>query len=245
MEASQKLRNELLFEKTSAEGVVRDGHNPIWDYEDDLLDGPVIDIGCGQSDILLCFAATDRTLVAFDAEPLQLQWLKQLASLQPSAKLENWHFLAGTFPTSPLPAHQYALIGLSNVLHFFPLEECVTAVTSLIPYMVSGTQLYVRVHSASHEQSKVDDPEVRYDYFKHYFTPQDIARLFPQEEFEQLYFAEVRSAYTRQDKEFDALWVRTWFHQQGDYDAVRIEEAVQAQLADGSHTHLTALMRKR
>ena len=245
MDADQILKNKLLFEKACAEGVTRDRHNPIWDYEDDLIDGPVIDIGCGQSDILLCFAATDRTLVAFDAEPLQLEWLSQLSGIQQDVKPENWHFVTGTFPTSPLPAHKYALISFSNLLHFLTLEECVTSIAGLAPHLVSGTQLYIRVHSASHEQNQVEDPEVRYDYFKHYFTPQDVARLFPQEEFEQLYFAEVHSVYTKQDKNFNALWVREWLYQQGEYNAERIEQAIQAQLADGSHTHLTALVRKR
>jgi hypothetical protein len=245
MDDSQKLKNKLLFEKASTEGVVRDGHNPIWDYEDALPDGPIIDVGCGQSDILLGFAATSRTLVAFDAEPLQLQWLEQLVALQPGADLKRWHFHVGTFPTCPLPIYKYALISFSNLLHFLTLDECVTSVTALAPYMVPGTQVYVRVHSANHALNKIDDQEERYDYFKHYFTPQDIALLFPPEEFEQLYLAEVNSVYTKQDKEFNALWVREWLYQHGEYDAESIEQAIHAQLADGSHTHLTALVRKR
>jgi hypothetical protein len=244
MDDSQKLKNKLLFEKASIEGVVQEGLNPIWDYEDDLLDGPIIDIGCGQSDILLGFAATNRTLVAFDAEPLQLQWLKQLARLQPGADMENWHFHVGTFPATPLPAYKYALIGFSNLLHFLTLEECVTAIAGLAPNMVPGTQLYVKVHSSNHEQNKVADPKLRYNYFKHYFTPQDIARLFPHEDFEQLYFAEVSSAYTKKDKEFNAFWVKEYYHQEGVYDAKQIEEAIQAQL-EGSSTYITTLVRKR
>lgn len=245
MDDSQKLKYELHFEQAIKEGVSRDKRNPIWDYEDLLPAGPALDIGCGQSDILLGFAATDRTLIAFDAEPLQLQWLEQLAQLQPGTKLENWHFLTGSFPQIPPPAHQYALISLSNLLHFLPLEECVTAIASLLPCMVSGTQLYIRVHSDSHAQNQVDNPAERYDYFKHYLTAEDIARLFPPEEFEQLYLAEVSSVYTKEDKDFDALWVRAWCRQQGVYDAERIEQYVQMQLTDGSHNYLTALVKKR
>jgi SAM-dependent methyltransferase len=245
MDASQTLKNKLLFEKASAEGVVRDRHNPIWDYADTLLDGPIIDIGCGQSDILLGFAATNRTLIAFDTEPLQLEWLKQLAQLQVGVKLENWHFLVGSFPSTPLPAHQYALISFSNLLHFLPWEECITAIADLASYVVPGTQLYVRVHSDRHVQNQVDDPAERYDYFKHYFTTKDIEFLFPAGEFQYLYLAEVTSAYTKEDKDFDTLWVREWCHQQGVYNTVRIEQITQEQLSDGSHNYLTALVRKR
>lgn len=245
MDDSQKLGNKLRFERAVKEGVVRDKSNPIWDYEDLLPDGPILDIGCGQSDVLLGFAATDRTLMALDAEPLQLQWLEQLAKLQPGARLENWHFLTGFFPQTTLPAHQYALISFSNLLHFLPLEECIDAIAGLAPCMMSGTQLYVRVHSNSHAQNQVDDPEERYDYFKHYFSVQDIARLFPPQEFEQLYLADISSAYTKEDKDFDALWVREWHRQQGVRNTERIEQVVQEHLASSSHNQLTILVRKR
>jgi hypothetical protein len=86
---------------------------------------------------------------------------------------------------------------------------------------------------------------VRYDYFKHYFTTQDIAQLFPHEEFEQLYFAEVSSVYTKADKAFDELWVREWFHQNGKLGAEAIEQKAQKHLADNSHTQIITLVRKR
>lgn len=243
MEAEHKLLWQLYFEQSLVEGVTRNGHNPIWDYEDELIDGPIIDIGCGQSDILLGFAATDRQLFALDMEPLQLSWLKQLAENQPDSKLENWHFLLASFPTSPLPAHKYALVCLSNFLHFYPLAETVAHIISLTPYLTSGTLLYVHVHSHRHLHNNPDDPN-SHDYFKHYFAIQDFAQLFPHENFEQLYLAEVNSAYTKKDNTFTRRWVEKYF-QQSKHTAEEIEQAVQEQLTASSHAHITALFRVR
>ena len=245
MDDSQKLKYKLHFEQAVKEGIARDKRNPIWDYEDILLDGPIIDIGCGQSEILLGFAVTDRTLIAFDAEPLQLQWLEQLAQLQLGVNLKNWHFLTGYFPDTPLPAHQYALICFSNLLHFLPLEACMAAVVGLTPYMKEGTQIYIRVHSDNHPQNKDKNQDERYSFFKHYFTTQDIAHLFPSHEYEWLYVTELNSIYNKEDKDFIALWVKEWCHQNGIFDTESVEQAIKDQLADGYHNHITALVRKR
>lgn len=244
MDAPTKLYWKLCFDKASTEGVIRDSHNPLWDYEDELIDGPVIDIGCGQSDILLGLAATDRNLLGLDAEPLQLQWLRQLALAQPGTNLENWRFIRGFFPATPLPESKYALVAFSNLLHFYPLAECVTIVADLEPYLVKGSLVYVKVHSHNHLLNKAGNSQ-SHDYFKHYFTTQDFSELFPPEKFERMYIAEIDKIYNKADKKFAGQWVKEWCYQVGEYDDEIIQQHIQEQLAESSHTDITAIFRRR
>jgi SAM-dependent methyltransferase len=138
-----KLYWQLHFEQFSNEDLLRDSTNPLWDYENELIEGPLLDIGCGQSEVLLRFATTARALYALDTVPLQLDLLKKRVLTQPSANLANWYFLEQAFPATPLPNHQYALIVLSNLLHFFPLAECLPLGTILLGSTAPGSLVYV------------------------------------------------------------------------------------------------------
>lgn len=235
---------KLYAESFSNKEVIRGNHNPIRDYEDELIEGPVIDIGCGQSPFLLEFATTTRRLFALDNEPFQLALLKQRVLAEPDATIENWHFLGASFPDEPLPDQKYALIVLSNLLHFFTLSECLTTSASILPYTVQGSLVYVKVHSHRHYVNRPDNP-ARFDYFKHYFTAQDLERIFRPEDFERIYLAEIDKLDSAAEIKFTCHWLDEWFKHNGITNSATIEQVKQDYLASKSQSEISAIFKKR
>lgn len=76
MDSSMKLYWSLYFENFSTQKLI-EGNCLIKSYKYDLIHGPIIDIGCGQSKDLLAFINSDRQIFAVDNEQLQLDYLKQ------------------------------------------------------------------------------------------------------------------------------------------------------------------------
>lgn len=120
-----KIYWELYYTNFPVDKILRQTHNPIREYEVELIEGAIIDIGCGQSSFLLDFINTDREIIAIDSEQIQLDFLRDRVKSQKNAKLENWTFQCSNFPVDKLPEKEYSLIIFSNILHFFTLGECI------------------------------------------------------------------------------------------------------------------------
>ena len=98
-----KVYWELYFKNFSNEKIVEQTMNPIRGYEDELIDGAIIDIGCGQSPFLLDFAWMDREIIAVDNEQIQLDFLKQRAQKLEDCNIHDWSFCSLEYPTEDIP----------------------------------------------------------------------------------------------------------------------------------------------
>lgn len=107
----------LFFEKVSTEKLLED-NCLIKDWKKDLIEGPIIDIGCGQSKELLTFINSDRELFAVDKERLQLDFLKRRVIETDEKKINLWNFLKLNIGVDEIPSKQYSLIVCLNLLHF-------------------------------------------------------------------------------------------------------------------------------
>lgn len=206
MDDSMKLYCELYFDSFSNEEIIQQTGNPIREYEEELIEGPIIDIGCGQSSYLLEFLNTDREIYAVDNEQVQLDYLKKRVIRGNKAKLDQWHFKNLNFPEDILPDRTYSLIILSNILHFFPLKQCLEIGKKLVEFTEKGSMVFIGVHSRNYYMNDPKNPNNN-EYFKHYFTIKDLEKIFPKKLFEKVYSAEIEKVDTQSDKEITNRWL--------------------------------------
>ena len=206
MDHSMKIYCELYFDSFSNAKMIQQTANPVREYEDELIEGPIIDIGCGQSSYLLEFINTDRDIYALDNEQIQLDLLKKRVIQENKAKLDKWHFKNINFPDDLLPDRRYSLIILANILHFFSIEECLEIGKKIVELTETGSMIYIVVHSQKYYLNDPKNPKNN-AYFKHYFTTKDLEKIFPKNLFERVYSAEIEKMDTQRDKEITSRWL--------------------------------------
>lgn len=205
MNEIMRLNSEATFEVLNNHRFLRELHNPLREFDNDMIDGPLLEIACGHTSILLDYAKSGRKLIAVDNDSFQLDLLKKRAR-EISSNTDNWEFLDITFPSGNIPSYNYAAIILSNILHFYSLRECIEIGKRIYDMAVEGTLIYVAVHSDGYYTNDPDDPENN-DYFKHYFEASDFEKIFPPIKFECVYSAHIEKAKTKSVIEIVNKWV--------------------------------------
>ena len=206
MSPEMKIYHRLFFQEVSNEKFLRILENPVRAYEDEMPDCPIIDIGCGQSSTLLDYLEAKRDLVAVDNEQSQLNYLRKRVENYNPEKLAHWTFLCKSLPDETIFERDYALVILSHLLHFFSLNECIEIGKLIAEKTKSGALIYSRVHSTKHYGNHPEDPN-NYDYFKHYFSVEDLDAVFPNEKFEKIYSAEVESQTMALERKIQIKWI--------------------------------------
>lgn len=218
--------------------------NPIKEYKDILIDGAVLDIGCGQSGFLLEFAGSGRELIAIDEEEMQLDFMKKRLSELSPENSHKWEFHSNTFPKDELPRNKYSLIVLSNILHFYSLNDCVKIGKQLLEHCSKGTLIYICVHSSRHYHNNPDDPDNN-EYFKHYFTNADLEKVFPKESFEIIYQADVSRSLPKLEFEIINVWLEKSLRAEGYTDPYEIMEMKSDYLKDLTHSNLNFIFKRK
>lgn len=203
----QDLYQEAFNEIFSTEYLLANQLSPLTLFQDNIIDGPIIDIGCGSASMLLGFAKTDRELFAIDVDKTELERLEYRVGEIEDSKIENWHFLNLRLFGDQLPKHKFSIISLSNLLHFFSLDVCLSLSDQLIEISETGSLVCVSVHSDSHKENSSDNPN-RFSYFKHYFSEDDLDRVFPSEHFETLYIDNTKRRLSTIELDVMELWGR-------------------------------------
>ena len=244
MDDSLKIYWKLFFQKRSNSQILREFHNPIRAFEGELINGAIVDIGCGQSSFLLDYASSDRELIAIDEEQFQLDLLKKRVSEESSAKIQNWKFYKQKFPNKDIPSRVYSLIILSNLLHFFTLDKC-KEIGNLIGKKISkGALVYVCVHSDKYYKNNPEDSNNN-EYFKHYFTTSDLEAVFPDTQFERTYFATVDRIDSKSEEELIEEWLDMCLTAEGINDPEECKAAKEEYLQNNRYSDLVAIFRKR
>jgi len=206
MDIQMRLYWETFSEFFSTTDIIRLFNNPLRDYNDELVDGAIADIGCGQTSFLLDYIDSGRMLIGIDNDQYQLDRLKtrfeEITNFQIDAlKLENIRLLH-----QALPNDIYSAVFMANILHFFSLTECDQIIAQLEQNLVSGSFIYVSVHSEKHHANDPDDLKNN-DYFKHYFTRSDLDALFSAEKYDRIFFADVERSQTKKEKQVKIAWI--------------------------------------
>jgi ubiquinone/menaquinone biosynthesis C-methylase UbiE len=245
MDESLKVFEKVFFEKVSNQKLLRQfNNNPIRQYEDELIDGAIVDIGCGQSPFLLDFASTDKELIAIDNEQFQLDFLNRRLEQQNPEKKDNWSFLNQTFPKDSLPDKRYSLIILSNILHFYTFQECIKIGEPIKQKASKGTLVYVAVHSDRHYTNNPKDPNNNI-YFKHFFKITDLAKVFPSIHFERLYCAEIERSDSKMERDLISAWLDEYLKSEGITDPKEIALEKKDYLKSKNEAGIVAIFRRK
>jgi cyclopropane fatty-acyl-phospholipid synthase-like methyltransferase len=206
MDRQMQLYWKAYEKLVSTTHVIENDFNPVYHYEDQLVDGAIFDIGCGQTSPLITYAGiTERRLIGIDNEASQLAKLRSRMVEIAGADDERWELITCDLQHSPLPVGPYAMVIMYNILHFFSLKECKELIVKVDENMVKGSLISVCVHSSKHPANDPANPDNN-TYFKHFFTQQDLDSLFPANKFDRLYRADIERNYEKIDGQVAALW---------------------------------------
>jgi SAM-dependent methyltransferase len=244
MDESMKIYWKLYSEFFSNEAVLRNLSNPLREYENEFIDGAMIDIGCGQSSLLLDFSATGREMIAVDNEQMQLDYLKQRVINQATAKIDKWRFCLIDFPNEELLEATYSLMIFSNILHFFSLEECILIGRQVEKKASPGTFVYVSVHSVKFYANNPDNP-TNNEYFKHYFSIEDLEKVLTLDKFERIYYAEVDKIDSKIDQKLTSLWLDTLLEKDGVKNPKMVAKIKKDYLKNKYQSDIVAIFRKK
>ena len=206
MDQQMKMYWETAREMYPTGLLVSKNTNPLRDYEEDFIEGPILELGCGQSALLIEYSKSGREIFAVDNDAYQLQQLRERI-IEYKGNADNVNFLNRTILKDTVPDAIFSVVILSNILHFFSMKDCNGLIEQLIERTTKGSLFYIVVHSDKHPRNFPEDPD-NFVYFKHYFKAEDLQILFNPEQFEQLYCADVQ----RQQGKFDRTITESWLN---------------------------------
>lgn len=123
MDESLRIYWELYNELCSNELMIHKSHNPLRNFEEEFIDGPILELGCGQSSFLVEFSKTGKEIFAIDNEDFQLKLLKKRIELYAGEDAGKLHLLNITIPKKEIPKEIFSLVIASDFLHFFSMED--------------------------------------------------------------------------------------------------------------------------
>lgn len=199
---------EAYFEVFTTDDLIRGLQNPLRDYENEFINGAIVDIGCGQTTFLFDYINTNRNLIGIDNDQYQLDLLKSRLDALPNAR-GRMEMLNLNLISDDLPSETYSVVFLANILHFFNLAQCRTLITQLKLNLVKGSFIFVRVHSDKYYANDPSNPENN-EYFKHYFTLADLDNLFIPAGFERLLFTETERLFSKKEMQTQERWLEKY-----------------------------------
>lgn len=196
-----RLYWEAYSETFSTDDLIRELNNFLRYYEEEFIDGAIVDIGCGQTTFLFNYVYTTKKLIGIDNDQYQLDALKKrldaLSNVNANVQLLNLTLLS-----DKLPAEIYSVVFLANILHFFNFSQCQEIIAQLKQNLVSGSFVKVWVHSDKYYKNDPGDPD-NHEYFKHYFTLTDLDNLFIPMGFERLAYSETERYSSKKERWLD------------------------------------------
>lgn len=241
MDIQMRLYWEAYSETFTTDDLIRVLHNPLRDYENEFVDGTIVDIGCGQTTFLFDYINTNRKLIGIDNDQHQLELLKNRLNALPitDAKIEllNLSLLNDT-----LPSETYSVVFLANIFHFFNLAQCQNIITQLTLNLVSGSFIYICVHSDKYYANDPSNPE-NHEYFKHYFTLADLDNLFIPSGFERLSFSETERFFSKKEMQTQAKWLEKYLDHLNIFDKSDRESIKKEQLINNPESDIICIYR--
>lgn len=244
MTEDMRLFWETYNEHYTNELIIHESFNPIRSFEKELIDGPILDIGCGQSNFLIEYSVSGRELFAIDNEDYQLKTLSQRINDYAGDRKGKVNFLNMSLPKDELPNEIFSLVIMSNFLQFFPIEECEIIINNLIERTKEGSLIYVLVHSDKHPYNKSEDEKTN-TYFKHFFSEDDLNQIFKDSHFERLYLSDSQFTIPKFDMEIRKIWCEKILDYRNITDQTKRKNFIDANLKEKCVASLTSIYRRK
>jgi SAM-dependent methyltransferase len=241
MDVQMRLYWEAYSENYTTDDLIREINNPLRHYENEFVDGAIVDIGCGQTTFLFDYINTPRKLLGFDNDQHQLNLLRERLDALPAIKANiELHNL--TLLSEPLPSGIYAVVFLANILHFFNLMECQKIITELKRNLVKGSMVYVWAHSDKYYRNDPSNPD-NYEYFKHYFTLSNLDNLFIPSGFERLAFSETERLFSKKEMQTQEKWLEKYLDHLKIFDKRERKSIKNENLVNNPENDITCIYR--
>lgn len=236
-----KLYNEIF----TNELMIHKSHNLLRNFEEEFIDGPILELGCGQSNFLVEFSRTGREIFAVDNEEFQLNLLKKRIESYAGKDAGRLHLLNITIPKKEIPKEIFSLVIASDFLHFFSIKECKNIISQIISRTQKGSLVYVRVHSKLHSYSNSQNPEL-HKYFKHFFTEDDLKELFNEKHFERMIFSNtVENIRSKFKREMEIKWVEKVLDEYQIFDPIERQEELDEIIKESNVGYLECVYRRK
>jgi SAM-dependent methyltransferase len=156
-------------------------------YENELPKGAVLDIGAGLGREAIYFSSRGRKVYAVDKEKYFLNRIKAISK----NKIET---IQSKMPRGFLPKDNFALVILSNILHFLSHSESISVCKKVAKLMGSGSYALIRVHSKKHPYSNINHE--KNGKFKQFFSLKEVKGLFSFKDFELIFFSNYQRKFS-------------------------------------------------
>ncbi|WP_284653498.1 class I SAM-dependent methyltransferase [Flavobacterium terrisoli] len=206
MDETLRMYWELFNESCSNELMIHKSHNPLRNFEEEFIEGPILELGCGQSSFLVEYSKTGKEIFAIDNEDFQLSLLKKRIESYAGKQAGKLHLLNITIPKKEIPKEVFSLVIMSDFLHFFSIEDCGKIINQIASRTQKGSLIYIKAHSISHSYFKSTEPGL-HQYYKHFFSETDLPKLFDKKYFERIMFSDtVQSVRSKFSREMQIKW---------------------------------------
>jgi len=241
MTEEMRLLWELRKEKYSTKELLELHENPLNLYKEESIEGPIIDIGCGQSTYVLEYYKKSKKVYAIDSDDFQLNSLKERADDIKTAESGEIIYINGIFPAHKLPNEIFSIVVLSNFLHFFSLKNCHKIIDKISSHTTAGSLILTQVHSSDHYVNQ----RKQKSHFKHFFQKADLDELFIPRGFERMYFAQIEHENSQSHDAIVHEWIRRVHNRvYNSYNEDIIKKEAERYLEGNRQTHITSIYRK-
>lgn len=245
MDETLRIYWQLYYELYSNDLMIHKKTNLLRDFEEEFIEGPILELGCGQSNFLVEFSKIGKEIFAIDNEDFQLDLLKNRIESYSGKNAEKLHLLNITIPEKEIPKEIFSLVIISDFLHFFSLEECKKIIAQIISRTKEGSLIYIKVHSKSHSYSSSEDSGV-HNYFKHFFLENDLTNLFDEKYFERIIFSDTtQSIRSKSTRELEIKWTEKVLETYQIFDEKERQEHMQISYEELNIAYLECIYRRK
>ena len=244
MSIELKLYNEIYHQLYNTVELVRKSFNPLREYDDEFIEGPVLDLGCGQSNFAIEYAGKGREVYAVDNEATQLNMLQDRIAEYSPENLANLRLYNVTVLRDQIPGEGFALVNIANLLHFFSLQKCALIINQLIYKLKPGAFIQLVVHSDRYYMNNPDDPDNN-NYFKHYFSEEDVEGLFPNNLFEKVFMAHIQKRRTKLETTMMEQWLDKLMDHEGITDQSERQDCKNVYMESHQESQIVAIFKRK
>lgn len=223
----------------ATEWLISEVDDPFSEHLSATSDQRLLDIGCGQSSLVLKYAGLGSHVTGMDVNQTALSCLRRrLISLGQKAN-ERVVLQEGLFPEFRPSEVNFTLAVIKDVLHFYTAFEQIDILEKLDEHLARGSYIFIKCHSDKHFVAIDTSRDARY---KSFFNESSMRSLLNTVKYECLWTKSFEEYHSKADQEF----MRKWFAQSyPTLPKVDLESRLSRYLSEGPMMTETALFRKR
>ncbi|MEO8067848.1 MAG: hypothetical protein ABI599_09170 [Flavobacteriales bacterium] len=234
------IYHELLEEVYSDDELISELDDPFAGQIEINADHRFLDVGCGQSPLVLKFVRQGIAVTAMDENRVVIAALDRRLRKYGEVARSLATLVNGRYPAHPPPNPPFTMVAIRDVLHFHDRAEQKYMVQLLSARIHRGALVTVKGHSQEHIVASNPTMDSRYKWF---FSDENLRSLFDARQYECLWTKTYEAKPTSLYVSFITKWV-TRVGQQHGVPPSQIAQHVSEYLAHGPEITIEGLFRK-